>query len=176
MFCKYCGKEIPENSEFCRYCGKRINVSEPEVNLDKATATYIEDELYKDKIEERKNLISNYFYVFSKLSDLSGRASRREYWLYWLAELIVLLGSSFILSLIVALITVLTSINLGGVMNGVTDIFLLFTLLPDLSVSVRRMHDVNKSGWYIFIPIYSLILYLRKGDSTSNKFGPPPKY
>jgi uncharacterized membrane protein YhaH (DUF805 family) len=54
-------------------------------------------------------------------------------------------------------------------------IYLLFSLVPAIAVGVRRMHDVNKSGWFILIPIYNLILYCTAGTEGPNKYGSDPK-
>tara|TARA_B110000459_G_scaffold179685_1_gene205868 strand:- start:986 stop:1153 length:168 start_codon:yes stop_codon:yes gene_type:complete len=48
-------------------------------------------------------------------------------------------------------------------------------LIPGIAVAVRRMHDVGKSGWFILIPIYNIILAFTDGDSGDNKYGPNPK-
>ena len=41
-------------------------------------------------------------------------------------------------------------------------------------LTIRRMHDVNKSGWFMLIPIYSIFLTLIKGNPYENRFGEPP--
>jgi uncharacterized membrane protein YhaH (DUF805 family) len=43
------------------------------------------------------------------------------------------------------------------------------------SAAVRRMHDCNKSGWFILVPIYNIILALKPGTIGQNRFGPDPK-
>jgi uncharacterized membrane protein YhaH (DUF805 family) len=48
-------------------------------------------------------------------------------------------------------------------------------LIPSFAVGVRRMHDIGKSGWYIIIPIYNLILACTEGDQGTNEYGPDPK-
>lgn len=54
-------------------------------------------------------------------------------------------------------------------------IYSLAALIPALAVGVRRMHDVGKSGWYLLIPIYNLILAFTEGDAGDNEYGPNPK-
>jgi len=53
----------------------------------------------------------------------------------------------------------------------VSYLYSLVAFLPGLAVGVRRMHDVGKSGWFILIPLYNLILALTKGDEGTNEFG-----
>lgn len=48
-------------------------------------------------------------------------------------------------------------------------------MLPAFGVGVRRMHDVGKSGWYLFIPIYSFILAVTEGEQGQNDYGSDPK-
>lgn len=54
-----------------------------------------------------------------------------------------------------------------------STIYQLVIFIPLISVGIRRMHDVNKSGWFFLIPIYNLILAIRKGDEVPNKYGSP---
>ena len=86
--------------------------------------------------------------VFKKYATFKGRASRSEYWWYMLfASLISLLGA------------VIAS-TLYGDPSELTlfDIVSLLLLLPGLAVSIRRLHDVNKSGWWLLYPWLGLIL------------------
>lgn len=63
-----------------------------------------------------------------------------------------------------------------GLMDfGISTVYSLAVLVPSIAVAVRRMHDVNKSGWFILIPIYNLILAVTEGDKGSNQYGPDPK-
>ena len=90
--------------------------------------------------------------------DFKGRASRAEYW-YW--HLFIIILDQFIDSL-----------------SGTsTWIFSLISFIPGLSVSVRRLHDVNYRGWWALplINIWALVLSFFKGDIESNRFGPPPE-
>lgn len=54
-------------------------------------------------------------------------------------------------------------------------IFMLAFLLPAISVGVRRMHDRNKSGWYLLIPLFNFYLAATPGDSGNNRFGAKPE-
>ena len=86
--------------------------------------------------------------VFKKYATFKGRASRSEYWWYSLfASLISLLGA------------VIAS-TLYGDPSELTlfDIVWLLIFLPGLAVGIRRLHDVNKSGWWLLYPWLGLIL------------------
>ena len=102
--------------------------------------------------------------VLTKYADFNGRARRSEYWWFFLFN--------FILNVITGFID--ESITPGGI--GMVGLFVsLGLLVPALAVAVRRMHDVGKSGWFILIPIYNLILACTDGDAGSNQYGPDPK-
>lgn len=66
---------------------------------------------------------------------------------------------------------------IGGIMGFTLlgTIYSLAVFIPSIAVAVRRMHDVGKSGWFILIPIYNLILACTNGESGENKFGADPK-
>ncbi len=100
--------------------------------------------------------------------NFNGRSSRSEYW--WFALAMFILG--FILRLILGDGTV------GAVISGVINLALL---LPGLGLSVRRMHDINKSGWWVLInliPLVGWIIFIiwaaKDSDPTPNQYGPVP--
>ena len=57
----------------------------------------------------------------------------------------------------------------------VSTIYSFAVLIPGIAVGVRRMHDVGKSGWYLLIPIYNLVLACTDSEDGSNKWGANPK-
>lgn len=61
--------------------------------------------------------------------------------------------------------------NLNKIGFTITCLF----LLPTISAAVRRMHDVGKSGWYLLVPIYNLILACTDSEKGPNKYGEDPK-
>ena len=113
-------------------------------------------------------------------SNFSGRARRKEYWMFTLIYMIVI---------IIAMVLD-GALGLGFDMGyGVTapygwiySIVALVHLIPAWGVLVRRLHDVGKSGWFMLISlvpiiggIWLLVLLCTDGDSSENAYGPSPK-
>jgi uncharacterized membrane protein YhaH (DUF805 family) len=121
--------------------------------------------------------MKEYVVVLKKYVDFSGRASRREYWMFQLFNIII----SFVLGFVSGLIAGVASQASGSDIDAATslaqipgNIYSLAVFLPSLAVAIRRMHDTNRSGWYILIPIYSFILTLMPGDKGPNNHGADP--
>ena len=119
------------------------------------------------------NPIDSMITCFQKYVGFEGRASRSEYWWF-----VLLTGIAYIIAAII------DAIIFGIELTDPTPIswtLQIGILLPSLAVSVRRLHDIGKSGWYLFItliPIIGLILlivwYCNDGDSVPNMYGPVP--
>lgn len=115
-----------------------------------------------------------YIKVLKNYAVFSGRARRKEYWMFVLFHFII----SFVLALIDNFIG--TGYEAGG--GIISSLYALAVFIPSLAVSVRRLHDIGKSGWWLligFIPligiIWLLILHATDSDYGDNKYGPNPK-
>lgn len=115
--------------------------------------------------------------VFENYANFSGRARRSEYWYFILGQ--VCLWLLFYAVLLFGVTgedetTIMITMSVFGLL-------LLATLLPTLAVSVRRLHDLGKSGgWYflIFVPFGSIVLlvwFFTEGERFPNKYGDDPK-
>jgi uncharacterized membrane protein YhaH (DUF805 family) len=102
-----------------------------------------------------------YLEVLKKYADFNGRARRKEYWMFFLLNMIISYSLMFIDVYFETLF--------------INSIYSLVVLIPSIAVGVRRMHDAGKSGWYLLIPIYNLVLACTEGDFGQNKYGPDPK-
>jgi uncharacterized membrane protein YhaH (DUF805 family) len=114
---------------------------------------------------------------YKKYAVFRGRARRKEFWLFMLFFLLgmyipsVLFGGSMFAP-------DPSGVVLVGL--GLWVLFMLVNIIPAISVSVRRLHDVDKSGWWYWIglvPLIGLIIlffYVQKGTVGANKFGPDP--
>jgi uncharacterized membrane protein YhaH (DUF805 family) len=80
-----------------------------------------------------------------KYADFTGRAPRAEYWWYVLAIIV--------LSIVARIIDNILGMNVVGAYGPLSLIVMLGLLVPNLAVSVRRLHDTNRSGWWILLPI-----------------------
>ena len=99
-----------------------------------------------------KTLSSYYIKSF----DFNGRAGRKEYWYP------ILLFTSIFLVLKIFIYPENEEI--------ISNFFLVLTFFPTIAVTIRRLHDTNHSGWFILIPVYNIVLYLRKGVNEGNKY------
>ena len=102
-----------------------------------------------------------YLKVLQNYANFEGRARRKEYWMFFLFNII------FTYSLL--------ALDLYLQIGFLNLVYSLALLLPSVAVAIRRMHDVGKSGWYILIPIYNFVLAVTEGDKGTNEFGPDPK-
>lgn len=124
---------------------------------------------------------------FSRYTDFQGRSRRSEYWWVFLAN--------FIIGMIVTLLLTvigggLGSLNvLGMLLGGIMTLYFLAILVPSIALSVRRFHDLGQSGWLFlvfmvvamipllgFLAVIALyIWFAMPGTTGPNKYGPDPK-
>ena len=125
--------------------------------------------------------MNQFIKVLSHYADFSGRARRKEYWMFVLFNTIFTFVWAF-LGILVLLLTLRHSNNILPGMYIVYLSYYIVMMLPSLAVVVRRLHDTGKSGWMLlvgFIPIvggiWLFILMLTAGEERGNKYGPNPK-
>jgi uncharacterized membrane protein YhaH (DUF805 family) len=119
--------------------------------------------------------VSWYLEALKKYAVFSGRSRRTEFWYFVLFNIIV----TIVLSLIDTLLGTFNILRGVGLLSG---IYGLAVLIPTLAVIVRRLHDVDRSGWWILIglipligAIVLLVFELTPGTPGSNRYGPDPK-
>ena len=121
------------------------------------------------------NMMEAVISVFSQYASFRGRARRSEYWYFMLFNFMVNLGFNMLASLF-------GDSLMGTVFIGISGIYGLAVMIPNLAVTWRRLHDIGKGGgWYFIclVPIVGSILLLvwtsRDSQPGDNRFGPNPK-
>ena len=159
MICDQCGQENPEGAVFCGGCGEPIVVETdviPSVELERLP---------------RVGFQAAVRLGFMRYFDFRGRSTRAEYWWF---TLFVFIGSivTSTLDLIMG-----TGGPEGGLIEGV---FSLITLIPSIAIAVRRLHDVNRTGWWLLIGftiigIIPLFIWaIQLGNQEPNRYGEDP--
>jgi uncharacterized membrane protein YhaH (DUF805 family) len=124
-----------------------------------------------------------YLDALKNYAKFSGRSRRSAYWYFVLFNLIVSIVAAIIDNLLGTTIKLETPQGLMALPYGyVYFIYALFVVIPGLALSVRRLHDVGKSGWFILIAliplvgaIWLLILFCTDSVPGANEYGPNPK-
>lgn len=113
----------------------------------------------------------------SKYVQFSGRASRSEYW-WWTLFMVVF---QIAMQLVIVAFAAAGGEVMGMVLGALFLLVILGLTLPSISVLVRRLHDVNRSGWWywiVLVPVVGVILMLvwfcTKGTEGPNRFGEDP--
>ena len=106
----------------------------------------------------------------------SGRSRRSEYWYFTLFYLVIAI-----------VLSVLDGIVFGGSVDGkgtpvLSGLFMLAMLLPSIAVGIRRLHDTDRSGWWLLIgmipilgAIVLIVFFVQDSKPGDNRFGPNPK-
>ncbi len=115
-----------------------------------------------------------YLTVLKKYADFSGRARRKEYWMFVLMN--------FLVSILISFVGAVIGDTDGLIAVSLSGVYALFIFIPSLAVTVRRLHDTNKSGWWIlitFVPLIGglvlLIFMIMDSDPNTNAYGANPK-
>ena len=118
--------------------------------------------------------------VFSKYADFSGRATRSEYWYFYLFNFLV--GMVYYIALFAMLGSGSRDSSAVGYLSVMIIIYALVMTIPSLAVTVRRLHDTGHSGWWIFlnlIPVIGSIVlfiwFITDSDPDTNEYGDNPK-
>lgn len=157
--CTYCGLETTSKELNCEHCGKPLEIT---------------------KSNASTRLFQYYINALKQYANFNGRCSRRDFWMFMLANSIIVFVGLFIgLSLLTVLIESVLSYLLVFVLLFSSFIYSTFMLIPILAMSVRRLHDQDRSGYFLlfnFIPwignIAVIILLALPGTPYDNRYGP----
>jgi len=116
-----------------------------------------------------------FVFALQRYAVFSGRSQRSEYWYFLLFYLLVYVAFLFV----DALIGMYSKTAGIGLLSGV---FSLAMMIPSLAVSVRRLHDTGRSGWWVLIglvpligAIVLLVFFAQDGEAGTNEYGENPK-
>lgn len=115
-----------------------------------------------------------YLKAFKNMTDFAGRANNNEWWYFVMFNIIF--------SVTAMVLDIILGIGSGFGNGPISKVYAVVVLIPGLALSVRRLHDVGKSGLYIFlvlIPVIGIIwllfIFTEEGHSGKNQYGLKPK-
>lgn len=110
----------------------------------------------------------------NKYAKFDGRARREEFWMFVLFNILIAIALAvvdFVISLVIR-----HRVSVFG------TLYSLAMIIPGIAVSIRRLHDTNRSGWFLLLKfvccigwIILLIFYIQEGTPGENQYGPNPK-
>lgn len=159
MECPMCKETIQDGAIKCKHCGSDLQVNNQVAHPS----------------DEVPNGFSCYTYALKNYAKFSGRARRREYWFFVLFTVLVSIG----LSIVDGIIGTFDSQSGYGLLSG---LYSLAVFIPSLAVSVRRLHDIGRSGWWLLIglipligAIVLLIFFVMDSKKQGSEYGAPRK-
>ena len=167
MFCSKCGKSVDDGSQFCPSCGNPLNggsrptgeATEKAKNFFNEVVARADDLKGPEPVDFVKSIKLFFLYALN----FKGRSSRSEYWWGYLFNFLAGIVCNFIPLV-------------GGLLA-------LALMVPGVALSVRRMHDIGKSGWHLLMgliplagPIFLLIYCCTASLPDANQWGPSVQY
>jgi uncharacterized membrane protein YhaH (DUF805 family) len=115
-----------------------------------------------------------YLEVLRKYAVFTGRARRREFWTFTLISVII--------SIVLGIIDAVIGTDYASGYGVLGTIYGLAVVIPSIAVGIRRLHDINRAGWWILIALIPIIgfivlivFYFTEGTRGDNRYGPDPK-
>lgn len=122
-------------------------------------------------------MIDAFVEAFRRYRDFSGRSSRRNYWWFMLANILIIFAFNVVLRMMVA--PGPSSIRI--VLTILLVVYYLALIEPSIALTVRRLHDTGRSGWWILIEliplvgvVWFLVLMCLPSEPAANRFGLKP--
>lgn len=116
-----------------------------------------------------------YLEVLRKYTVFTGRARRKEYWYYFLINFLII-------TVLLLIDNMLGTLDHEVGMGLLSGIYALAVLIPGIAVAVRRLHDTDRTGWWVLIalipivgPIILIFFLIQDSTADGNRFGPNPK-
>jgi uncharacterized membrane protein YhaH (DUF805 family) len=122
-----------------------------------------------------------YFQVLKSYAKFEGRARRVEYWSFVFLNLAIGCAVAFVAAVLGGVGSSILSgpgdqVMETGVVVGslVSVLYNLFVVIPSIAVAVRRMHDIGRSGWWLWAPVINLIFLCLGSEPSENRYGANP--
>ena len=167
MFCSKCGNPVGNGDKFCPHCGNSLDgtksnnegFSEKVKNFFAEMQAHANDQKGPEPVDFVKAIKLFFLYALN----FKGRSSRSEYW--W----------GFLFNSLLS-----SALNLVPLVGGLLSLVLV---VPGLALTVRRLHDIGKSGWFylmLLIPLAGPIIFLvylcTASKPGANQWGPSAEY
>jgi uncharacterized membrane protein YhaH (DUF805 family) len=117
--------------------------------------------------------VNEYLSVLRQYAVINGRTRRKTYWLFVLVNCVI--------SALLAIVDTVLGLQISQDIGILSTIYSLALMIPGITVSVRRLHDTNRSGWWLlitFVPVIGwlllLVFYCLKGSDGPNRYGADP--
>ena len=169
-YCINCGAKAKVIAKFCHVCGLPIyRGTSSEIPLPSPSQPFppIATPVLDWYLATATPVLDWYLAPWKKYAVFTGRARRKEFWLFNLGNLII--------ALVLILSEGLFGIAAKTDESVLAALFQLAILVPSLAVAVRRMHDIDCSGWMGFVPLFNLFFACVNGTRGANRFGADPK-
>lgn len=159
MYCSACGEQNLDADAKCHQCGAALQAA-PAISGTPMPA---------------KKPFAYYSGCFKQYFQFKGRARRAEYWWFFVVNLI----PAVTLSLLDRMLGLVSESTGYGLISG---LYIAVAFIPSLAVTVRRLHDTGRSGWWFLlslIPVINIVLIILlalDGAKSANKYGESPKY
>lgn len=175
MNCQNCGKELEAGQAFCSHCGQAVDAAQTSGAATSTNAApTVDADGYPLHWVGSLPIWENFkMCMTKKYFTIQGRATRGEYWKFALVHYVIVIVAALIGS----------TMESSKIVESVLSLLSVALFMPSLAVMVRRLHDTNRSAWWlilILIPfigtIAGIVLMLLKSNPLPNKYGPLPDY
>ena len=165
MFCRKCGELVGDRDKFCTHCGAPLaqDSRQDDPSILNPRHSHAGDCGHSGNVES-VSFPEAVKLFFLNYINFKGRSRRSEYW--W-----------------ICLFNMVLSAILTAAAPDIAGLWTVIVCIPTLSLAVRRLHDIGKSGWWYLIGavplvggILLIIWYCKDSEPHANKWGPSPKY
>jgi uncharacterized membrane protein YhaH (DUF805 family) len=110
--------------------------------------------------------MGSYLNALKNYKNFSGRTSRKEYWMFFLFNILISIGINFAVDFMDSLVGLAQMHKLL-----IPVLYQIFVFVPSIAVGVRRLHDMGRSGWWILFPVVGFIMLFFKSQPCENQYG-----